>query len=282
LLQVILGRPTFQIMLSQSKLLICDRCFRTKSADRKQYCECGGTFEDFDLWKWVDESGSPEGDQGNDRRTLPQDCGGSQGKPSFSNCSLPVSDGNELQVASWKGRAAGLCFGNPRVRGIWNPAVLTCYAEHTLYLEAEYDPPGNPWIALVVTAVATVIAIAARVSLGIIGFIVGCSAVVSYVAILTWRKRRLALKLKDTCDVVVDEERNRIGFFIPFDQKARWIILEFGESFADVVDTIRRLMGPRCRTGAIRGTRVVSVIILLLLLFFLAFGYFMVSWTRGT
>lgn len=37
------------------KTVICNRCFRVKSADDQESCKCGGKFEDFKLWKWVDD-----------------------------------------------------------------------------------------------------------------------------------------------------------------------------------------------------------------------------------
>ena len=39
------------------KVVMCDRCYRTKNVDGKHTCECGGKFDDFDNWKWVDDDG---------------------------------------------------------------------------------------------------------------------------------------------------------------------------------------------------------------------------------
>ena len=127
-----------------------------------------------------------------------------------------------------------------------------------------------------------VIAIVLKVPLGVIGFMVGCGGVVSYMIILFWRKRRITLSLENACDVIVDQQHRRIGFLLVFDHEPRWIILDFGEAFADVYDTIRDIMGRKCRADTIGGTNVLSVIVLLLLVFVLAFGYFMMkAMSRG-
>jgi hypothetical protein len=56
LLQVWLKRPIWSILSSyQTKVMICNKCFQVKSADDKPTCDCGGTFELFDLWKWVND-----------------------------------------------------------------------------------------------------------------------------------------------------------------------------------------------------------------------------------
>jgi hypothetical protein len=54
LCQLLFGRPLLSLM-EKSKVLICDKCFRMKNSDGQQSCECGGKFEDFDLWKWIDD-----------------------------------------------------------------------------------------------------------------------------------------------------------------------------------------------------------------------------------
>ena len=52
-LQVILG--TTDPLRLRAKTLICDSCHRVKDRDCEKSCECGGKFEDFQLWKWVDD-----------------------------------------------------------------------------------------------------------------------------------------------------------------------------------------------------------------------------------
>jgi hypothetical protein len=52
--QLWFGKPIIPLM-DQSKVLICNKCFRVKSPDGKQSCDCGGKLEDFNLWKWVDD-----------------------------------------------------------------------------------------------------------------------------------------------------------------------------------------------------------------------------------
>jgi hypothetical protein len=37
-------------------VVMCDNCHRVKHRDRQTMCECGGTFDDFDNWMWVDEN----------------------------------------------------------------------------------------------------------------------------------------------------------------------------------------------------------------------------------
>ena len=38
-----------------SNVQICDKCFRVKSSNGQQCCECGGNFDDFNNWKWIDD-----------------------------------------------------------------------------------------------------------------------------------------------------------------------------------------------------------------------------------
>jgi hypothetical protein len=52
--QLWLGKTIIPLR-DQSKILICNKCFHVKSPDGKNSCECGGNFEDFNLWKWVDD-----------------------------------------------------------------------------------------------------------------------------------------------------------------------------------------------------------------------------------
>ena len=46
-----------------SKLVMCDTCHRVKHFDRKDTCECGGKFEEFDNWTWIDGDAKGDGDQ---------------------------------------------------------------------------------------------------------------------------------------------------------------------------------------------------------------------------
>jgi hypothetical protein len=36
------------------KVWICDMCNEEKISDGKRSCDCGGRFEDIELWKWLD------------------------------------------------------------------------------------------------------------------------------------------------------------------------------------------------------------------------------------
>jgi hypothetical protein len=38
-----------------SSILICNRCFITKSGGKQNICSCGGQFENIDYYKWVEE-----------------------------------------------------------------------------------------------------------------------------------------------------------------------------------------------------------------------------------
>jgi hypothetical protein len=40
-----------------AKAVICDACHRVKRRGGQSRCECGGTFEDFDSWTWIDGNG---------------------------------------------------------------------------------------------------------------------------------------------------------------------------------------------------------------------------------
>jgi hypothetical protein len=53
LCQVLFGKTIFSLF--ESKVQICDSCYHMKSPDGQQSCNCGGKFEDFRLWKWVDD-----------------------------------------------------------------------------------------------------------------------------------------------------------------------------------------------------------------------------------
>jgi len=35
--------------------VICNTCHRTKTMDKALLCDCGGTFEPFENWKWVED-----------------------------------------------------------------------------------------------------------------------------------------------------------------------------------------------------------------------------------
>jgi hypothetical protein len=54
LLQLLFAKP-FLSIIYPSKVMICNKCYKVKSSDGQQSCDCGGNFEDFDLWKWVDD-----------------------------------------------------------------------------------------------------------------------------------------------------------------------------------------------------------------------------------
>ena len=38
--------------------VICDRCHGVKQRDGELACQCGGQFDDFDNWTWIDDNGS--------------------------------------------------------------------------------------------------------------------------------------------------------------------------------------------------------------------------------
>jgi hypothetical protein len=38
------------------KVVMCDSCHRVKNLDRENQCECGGTFDNLDNWRWVDDA----------------------------------------------------------------------------------------------------------------------------------------------------------------------------------------------------------------------------------
>jgi hypothetical protein len=48
-IQLVRGRR-----IGSPRALICAECHIAKNPDRAEKCKCGGTFEDFDNWKWVD------------------------------------------------------------------------------------------------------------------------------------------------------------------------------------------------------------------------------------
>lgn len=56
LTQVFLQKPLLAFFTDkQTKTLICNQCYDVKSPDGQPTCSCGGHFEDFSQWKWVDD-----------------------------------------------------------------------------------------------------------------------------------------------------------------------------------------------------------------------------------
>lgn len=53
LLQIVLRRKILDI--GGSKVVICDACYKTKNRDGENMCSCGGTFDSFDNWTWIDD-----------------------------------------------------------------------------------------------------------------------------------------------------------------------------------------------------------------------------------
>ncbi|MGO8691326.1 MAG: hypothetical protein ACLQLG_17020 [Thermoguttaceae bacterium] len=51
--QIIFRKPFFSLL--SRKVVICNNCYRVKSPDGNARCGCGGEFEDFARWKWVDD-----------------------------------------------------------------------------------------------------------------------------------------------------------------------------------------------------------------------------------
>jgi hypothetical protein len=49
--QIIHGKTLDSLSI---RIVICDRCHRVKRRDGEVKCECGGTFDDFDKWTWID------------------------------------------------------------------------------------------------------------------------------------------------------------------------------------------------------------------------------------
>lgn len=54
-IQIVFGRPILSKTIWRSKAWICNKCFETKSSDGQYSCQCGGTFEDFEHRKWVED-----------------------------------------------------------------------------------------------------------------------------------------------------------------------------------------------------------------------------------
>jgi len=42
-------------------VVMCDTCHRVKHPDNQSKCECGGTFDDFEKWTWIDGDGKQDG-----------------------------------------------------------------------------------------------------------------------------------------------------------------------------------------------------------------------------
>jgi hypothetical protein len=57
--QLVVGK-TIASMGSYGKIDICNACYRVKRRDRDNKCECGGEFENFDNWMWIDDGGEAE------------------------------------------------------------------------------------------------------------------------------------------------------------------------------------------------------------------------------
>ncbi len=47
-------RRTLVSFMRPVKVVMCDTCHRVKHRDSETTCECGGAFDDFDNWTWVD------------------------------------------------------------------------------------------------------------------------------------------------------------------------------------------------------------------------------------
>ncbi|MBN1912146.1 MAG: hypothetical protein JW818_20670 [Pirellulales bacterium] len=56
--QVYFGRALTNPLLGPN-VEICNQCHRTRNPNREKACECGGTFEDFTKWTWVDDGEEP-------------------------------------------------------------------------------------------------------------------------------------------------------------------------------------------------------------------------------
>lgn len=52
LLQVVTGKPISKVL--SDRCVICNKCARVKVLDPVARCECNGTFEDLELWKWTE------------------------------------------------------------------------------------------------------------------------------------------------------------------------------------------------------------------------------------
>lgn len=53
ILQIILRRRLNPLTI-HAKVVMCDSCHRVERRDSVSKCECGGTFDDFDNWTWIE------------------------------------------------------------------------------------------------------------------------------------------------------------------------------------------------------------------------------------
>ena len=183
---------------------------------------------------------------------------------------------------SWNVRIGGLCAGRPRFMGNRNPAVLHCNAERNLSLEAMYDPPGNMWLMFILGAAiiaGVIVAVLMRISTATIGGVGAGSIVAIYFLVQFWRKRKAMLDMNTSTDAIVDQKHNRMAFFMPLEKGTYWVVLEFADGFAEAVDAVRAVMGPRLRTSRIGRIDMgfVGILLAIVLLFVLAFGYFVIQ-----
>ena len=189
------------------------------------------------------------------------------------------------QGLSWTATAGGFSVGSPKLIGYRNPAVLRRSAENTLTLDTKYDPPGNPWLALLVIISIVVVATAGvlkGISPSVIGSTGAGGMVVTYMLIRLWRQREIKLDLGTAAsEAIVDEKRRRIAFLSPIDHKSRWIVLQFKDDFSTAYGAVHDILGGKCRTGKLTGVDMVFVVVVLtiILLFVVAFGFFVLKGT---
>lgn len=195
---------------------------------------------------------------------------------------MPISTDGKQEIASWKIHTGGLCAGPPRLTGNRNPAVLRCDAERALRLESAYDPPNNNWIMLIF-AVLLIALIFLGVLLGIsaatIGGTGGGMLAAAYFLVLFLRKRKTILDIDASLDAVVDQENGRMAFLVPLENKEYWMVLEFEKDFAKGLETVRGVLGPRLQTSSIGKINMgfVRLLLTIVLLFILLFGYFILK-----
>jgi hypothetical protein len=194
---------------------------------------------------------------------------------------MSVSENMKQMGRSWNVRIGGLCAKRPRLMGNRNLAVLRCNIENTLSLEATYDPPGNMWLMLILVAAAlagVAVAVSMKVPITTIGSVGAGSIGALYFPILFWRKRKTTLDMNVSTDAVVDQKHSRMAFLVPLENGTYWIVLEFADGFVEAVNAVRQAMGPRLRTSQIGriSMGLVGLLLAIVLLFVLAFGYFMI------
>jgi hypothetical protein len=56
----LLFRKRIGSLLFPTRVEICDNCHRVRRRGGESSCECGGTFDDFDRWTWIDAGGPEE------------------------------------------------------------------------------------------------------------------------------------------------------------------------------------------------------------------------------